>query len=47
MRLEELGKLKNPVTSSEYELPTFRLEAQCLNQLHYGVLPYADKIFFI
>jgi hypothetical protein len=35
MRLEELGQLKNPVTSSGIEPATFRLVAYCLNQLRY------------
>jgi hypothetical protein len=37
MRLEGLGQLKNPMTSSGIEPVTFRLVAQCLNQLRYGV----------
>jgi hypothetical protein len=31
MLLEELGQLKNPVTSSGIEYATFWLVAQCLN----------------
>jgi hypothetical protein len=31
-RMEGLGQLKNPVTSSGIELATFRLAAQCLNK---------------
>jgi hypothetical protein len=37
MRLEGLGKLKNPLTSSVTEPATFRLVAFCLNQLRYRV----------
>jgi hypothetical protein len=37
MRLEELGTLKNPMTSSELEAATFRFVVLCLNQLHYRV----------
>jgi hypothetical protein len=39
MRLEVLGQLKNPVTSSGIEPATFRLIALCLNQLRYRVPP--------
>jgi hypothetical protein len=35
--LEELGQLKNSVASSGMEPATFRLVAQCLNQLRYLV----------
>jgi hypothetical protein len=38
VRLEKLGELKNPVTSSGIEPMTFRLVAQCLNQLRYHAL---------
>jgi hypothetical protein len=37
VRLEGLGQLKNPMTSSGIEPATFRLEAQSLNQLRYRV----------
>jgi hypothetical protein len=43
MRLEGLGQLKNPMNSSEIELATFRLVAQCLTQLRYRV-PNASKL---
>jgi hypothetical protein len=35
VRLEGLGQLKNPVTSSGIEPETFRLIAYCLNKLRY------------
>jgi hypothetical protein len=38
VRPERLGQLKNPVSSSGIEPPTFRLAAQCLKQTRYGVL---------
>jgi hypothetical protein len=37
VRLEGLGKFKNPITSSGIEPATIRLVAQCLNQLCYRV----------
>jgi hypothetical protein len=37
VRLEGLSRFKNPVTSSEMELVTFRLIASYLNQLRYRV----------
>jgi hypothetical protein len=33
VRLEGLGQLKHPMTSSRIETAIFRLAAQCLNQL--------------
>jgi hypothetical protein len=39
MRLEGLGQLNNPMTSSGIEPSTFRLVAQSLNQLRYRVPP--------
>jgi hypothetical protein len=36
LRLEELGQLKNPMTSG-FEAVTFPPVAQCLNQLRYRV----------
>jgi hypothetical protein len=35
VRLEGLGKLKNPMTSLGFDPATFWLVAQCLNQPHY------------
>jgi hypothetical protein len=43
VRLERLGKLKNPVTSSGIERATIQLVAQCLNQLRYRVPPLSCK----
>jgi hypothetical protein len=37
VRLEGLGQLKNPVTSSGIEHVTFRIGAYCLDQLPYRV----------
>jgi hypothetical protein len=39
VRLEGFGKLKNPMNSLGIEPATFRLVAQCLNQLRYRVPP--------
>jgi hypothetical protein len=43
VQLEGLGQLKNPMTSSAIEPETFRIVAQCLNKLHYGV-PVQENI---
>jgi hypothetical protein len=43
VRLEGLGQLKNPVVSSGIEFATFRLVAQCLNQLPYR-LPFKQLL---
>jgi hypothetical protein len=40
VRLEGLGQLKNPMTSSGIKPVTFWLVAQCRNQLRYRVPPY-------
>jgi hypothetical protein len=37
VRLKGLGRLENPLASSRIEPATFRLVAQCLNQLRYRV----------
>jgi hypothetical protein len=39
VRLDGLDQLKNPMTSTGIEPATFRLLAQCLNQLRYRVPP--------
>jgi hypothetical protein len=44
VRLEELGKLKNPMTTSGTEPATFLLVAWCLNQLRYHVPPKLSKL---
>jgi hypothetical protein len=46
VRMEELDQLKNPVTSSGTEPATFRLVAECLNQLRYRVPP-SFKVKFL
>jgi hypothetical protein len=40
VRLEGLGQLKNPLTSSGVEAATLRLVALCLNQPRYRVTLY-------
>jgi hypothetical protein len=40
-----LGQLKNPITSSGIEPATFRLIAECLNQLCYRMLPTVGEVF--
>jgi hypothetical protein len=42
VRLKELGQLKNPVSWLAIETVTFRLVAQCLNQLRYRVSHLMD-----
>jgi hypothetical protein len=37
VRLEGLGKLKSPVTSSGIEPTSFRILSYCLNQIRYRV----------
>jgi hypothetical protein len=39
VRLEGLEQLKNPIISTGIETATFRLVAQCLNQLRYSIPP--------
>jgi hypothetical protein len=43
VQLEGLGQLKNLMTSSGIEPATFRLVAQSLNQLYYGVMRVSAK----
>jgi hypothetical protein len=43
VRLEGLGQLTNMMTISRIETETFRLVAQCLNQLRYRVPPLRVK----
>jgi hypothetical protein len=43
VRLEGLGQLKNQMTSSGLEPATYRLVAQCVNQLRYRV-PRPKKV---
>jgi hypothetical protein len=47
VRLEGIGTLKNPMTSSGIEPVTFRLLAYCLNQLRYHVAPADQGLRFI
>jgi hypothetical protein len=44
VRLEGLGKLKSRMTSTGKEPATFRLVAQCLNQLRYSNKYEYEKI---
>jgi hypothetical protein len=44
VRLEELGKLKNPMISSGFDPDIFRLVAYWLNQLGYRVPPNPERI---
>jgi hypothetical protein len=44
VRLEELGQMKNPMTSSGTEPVTFRLAALCLNQLRHRVTPVISQV---
>jgi hypothetical protein len=47
MRLERLGQLRNPMTSSGLNPATFQLVAQCLNQLRNRVPHYnLEKDYF-
>jgi hypothetical protein len=46
VRLEGLGQLKNPMTSSGIKPATFRLVAECLNQLRYRVPPRKIMLYF-
>jgi hypothetical protein len=38
MLLEELGQLKNPITSSGIKTEVFQLIEQCINQLEHCVI---------
>jgi hypothetical protein len=46
VRMEGLGQLKNPVTSSGIAPATFRLVAQCLGQLLFRVTRYWGSVDF-
>jgi hypothetical protein len=43
MFTEHAYQLKNPITSSGIEPATFKLVAQCLNQLRYYVPPLFNR----
>jgi hypothetical protein len=45
VRLEGIGQLKNPVTWSVIETATFRLVAQCSNQLRYHVPSNREELY--
>jgi hypothetical protein len=47
VRLEGLGELKNPMTSSRFEPATCRLVAQCLNQLTLPLAPHLKENYKI
>jgi hypothetical protein len=47
VRLEGLGQLKDPITSSGLEPATFRLVAWFLNQLRYGVPLFSENLAFM
>jgi hypothetical protein len=47
VRLEGLGKLENPVTSLRIEPATFRLVAECLNQLRYRLPRFIGYLWLI
>jgi hypothetical protein len=42
VQVESLGQLKNPMASPRIETASFRLVAECLNQLRYRVPPNTD-----
>jgi hypothetical protein len=44
MRLEELGRFKNAIISLGIEPETFRIVAQCLNQLSYRIKDYEQAL---